>query len=365
MAQNDINNGMANLDINPDQGQNVPPIQPQVPGNSAPPQAQAQDLVVDQLKLITHELSSQGVHNLIQSFDGTNPKCFRSWIKDVTKYGVLVNADDDRLKRLYFGTAKGVVSSFIERFLRANPNAPSRELIKELQLRFSDVADEQSALILFRKMCQGKSESIQSFYERVVDIAEQAFVGANLHEAAYQSQLVMCFCDGIRDNRIARHVVRSRPRNLSDALKAAIAELQLLKQLDARGKLDFSPPRTSNRIEEPMEIGVTNMVRQNASHPPFQGSCYSCGKRGHKARQCLMNMHHPSRANYPPPLNYHRPPNHSRSEHARNPPPSPYRQDREFHNRPGHNFASQSYDSRRPTRPRYNDVRGNQRQNLN
>ena len=82
-------------------------------------------------------------------------------------------------------------------------------------------------------MCHAKSESIRSFYESVVDIAEQAFVGANLHEAAYQSQLVMCFCDGIRDNRIDRHVIRSGPCNLSDGLKAAIAELQLLKELEA------------------------------------------------------------------------------------------------------------------------------------
>ena len=248
MDDQNLPNAIGNLQINPQQPPqpnppqqpNDPPVNPQQqPANPPQPQVNQQNLqpepIVHQLRIITHELSSQGVHTLISSFDGSDPKNFRSWIKEVSKYGVLVNADDDRLKRLLFGTSKGVVSSFIERFLREREAATSRELIRELQARFSDITDEQSALVLFKKLLQGKNETIQSFYERIIELAEQAFIGADLTQAPYQTQLIMCFTDGLRDNRIARQVIRARPRDLNAALNSATSELQLLKQLDARG----------------------------------------------------------------------------------------------------------------------------------
>ena len=263
------------------------------------------DPIVNQLRIITHELSSHGVHTLVENYDGSDPKAFRSWIKEVSKYGVLVNADDDRLKRLLFGTSKGVVSSFIERFLREREAATSRELIRELQTRFSDITDEQSALVLLKKLLQGKNETIQSFYERIIDLAEQAFIGADLTQAPYQAQLIMCFTDGLRDNRIARQVIRARPRDLNAALNAATAELQLLKQLDARGKSEHIPYVPPSRHIEPMEIGVTVASHPHKPRPPFQGNCYSCGMRGHIARNCR---------NVPPPPNLHHRQNFPRTQ---------------------------------------------------
>ena len=299
MDDQNLPNAIGNLQINPQQPPqpnppqqpNDPPVNPQQqPANPPQPQVNQQNLqpepIVHQLRIITHELSSQGVHTLISSFDGSDPKNFRSWIKEVSKYGVLVNADDDRLKRLLFGTSKGVVSSFIERFLREREAATSRELIRELQARFSDITDEQSALVLFKKLLQGKNETIQSFYERIIELAEQAFIGADLTQAPYQTQLIMCFTDGLRDNRIARQVIRARPRDLNAALNAATSELQLLKQLDARGKSEQLPYTPSSRHIEPMEIGVTVASHRYKPRPPFQGYCYNCGIRGHIARKC-------------------------------------------------------------------------------
>lgn len=280
MADQNLANDMENLQINPQ-----PPPQPNPQQQINVPQ-ENQDPIVNQLRIITHELSSQGVHTLVPFYDGTDPKQFRNWIKEVSKYGVLVNANDDRLKRLLFGTSKGVVSSFIERFLRERENATSRELIRELQIRFSDIADEQSALALLKKLLQGKNESIQSFYERIVDLAEQAFIGADLTQAPYQAQLILSFTDGLRDNRIARQVIRARPRDLNAALNAASAELQLLKQLDARGKSEHTPYVPPSRHIEPMEIGMTVASHMHKPRPQFQGSCYNCGMRGHMARNC-------------------------------------------------------------------------------
>ena len=150
--------GLAQIDLNAQQPIPNNPSQPNIQAQNPEPHDD-QNLIVNQLKVITHELCSQGTHNIIENFDGTNPKAFRPWIKEVRKYCELVSADDDRIKRVLYGTSRGVVSSFIERFFRDKPEAPSNDLIKELTSRFSDVIDEHSALVLFRKVSQGKNEN--------------------------------------------------------------------------------------------------------------------------------------------------------------------------------------------------------------
>ena len=299
---------LGNIDLNaqqippqiPQAQQQIPQQQQQIPQQNMQqqqqqmPQFQAQNLdpVVSQLKVITHELSSAGAYSQISTYNGDNPRLFRSWIKEVTKYCVIINADDDRRKRILFGTARGVVSSFIERFFLNQPNADSQTLIRDLTTRFSDVVDEQSAIILFRNLRQSKSESITSFYEKILVLAEQAFPGANLAIPAYQTQLIMYFTDGLIDDRIARHVIRARPKSLDEALTSATSEYSMIKQLDARGKTHFSE-KTTHRTIEPMEIDT--VAKRNPPPPPFRGFCFKCNKQGHKAAQCYSRSKAPQR----------------------------------------------------------------------
>ena len=178
----------------------------------------------------------------------------------------------------------------------------------ELTSRFSDVADSHSALQILRKIKQNRSETIQAFHERIMDVAEQAFVNVNLADFAYQEQLVVCFTDGLCDNRIARHIIRQRPTNLKEALKAAMTERNMLRQLDIRGKNDReNSSAPSDRREEPMDIGAVNVVCFRCQKPGhlkkdcrvvlpksfptqsrnmFDGHCFSCERYGHKAVSC-------------------------------------------------------------------------------
>ena len=86
-----------------------------------------------------------------------------------------------------------------------------------------------------------------------MDVAEQAFINVNLADFVYQH--VVCFMDGLCDNRITRHIIRQRPTNLEEALKAAMTEQNMLQQLDICGKNDReSSSAPSDCREEPMDI---------------------------------------------------------------------------------------------------------------
>ena len=98
--------GLAQIDGNAQQPIPNNPPQPNIQAQNPEPHDD-QNLIVHQLKVITHELCSQGTHNIIENFDGTNPKAFRPWIKEVRKYCVLVFAGDDRIKRTHFWHIQG------------------------------------------------------------------------------------------------------------------------------------------------------------------------------------------------------------------------------------------------------------------
>ena len=87
-----------------------------------------------------------------------------------------------------------------------------------------------------------------------MDIAEKAFINVDLSDFAYQEQLVVCFTDGLCDNRIARHIIRQRPTTLENGLKAAITECNMLQQLYIRDKKDTSYLACLEQKNKPIDI---------------------------------------------------------------------------------------------------------------
>ena len=120
---------------------------------------------------------------------------FRDWVKAIDKYAVLLNAPDDRKQLMAFQSATGAVSGFIERYMNAHPHNTWDQLKRQLSTTFSDVTDPQFALSLLRKLKQKPGENIQVFAERILSLAEEAFVGQG--GDMVERQLIETFVDGL------------------------------------------------------------------------------------------------------------------------------------------------------------------------
>ena len=260
-----------------------------------------QNPLVEQLRSLNLELSTQNAKGL-PVFSG-NPKDFSKWVKEVEKYSYIVRADDQRIKLIVYSASAGPASDFIERYLNANPNATWQDLKAELRARFGEVIDQAQAVRLLRKVTQKNSETIQSFYERILELARDTFVNADLNQPAYAIQLIDIFTDGLRDNDIARHVIRQQPATLPNALTAAMNEQAMQKRFQTR-----------NRSEEPMEIG--NIKSFNRNDRKFSGNCFNCLKKGHKARHCRLRNNSLSRV---PRYNTHSGPIFNKPQYHRQP----------------------------------------------
>ena len=96
------------------------------------------------------------------------------------------------------------------------------------------MANTHTALQALRHLQQKSHENIQTFYEILLDLAEQAFLNDAINEQGNQDQLLTIFIDGLTDVRIRRHVIRKRPRNVGEALSHAIDEHDMLNEIDTR-----------------------------------------------------------------------------------------------------------------------------------
>ena len=219
---------MANQNVNDN------PVQPAENININPAPLDQNNDMLQELRIISQELSSQGSLNKITPFDGTDLSKFRVWTREVSKQCAILGLNEDAKKRVLFSTASGAVSLFLERYLRENDQATYKQILDELRKRFSNMANTHTALQALRHLQQKSHENIQTFYEKLLDLAEQAFLNDAINEQGNQDQLLTIFIDGLTDIRIHRHVIRKRPRNVGEALSHAIDEHDMLNEIDTR-----------------------------------------------------------------------------------------------------------------------------------
>ena len=219
---------MANQNVNDN------PVQPAENININPAPLDQNNDMLQELRIISQELSSQGSLNKITPFDGTDLSKFRVWTREVSKQCAILGLNEDAKKRVLFSTASGAVSLFLERYLRENDQATYKQILDELRKRFSNMANTHTALQALRHLQQKSHENIQTFYEKLLDLAEQAFLNDAINEQGNQDQLLTIFIDGLTDVRIRRHVIRKRPRNVGEALSHAIDEHDMLNEIDTR-----------------------------------------------------------------------------------------------------------------------------------
>ena len=215
-------------------------------------------------------LSAQGVAQMVPVFEG-EPKGFRDWVKAIEKYCALMNLPDGRKKMIAFQASKGAVSGYIQRYMNALPDSTWGDLKGELAKRFSDVTDSQFALSMLRQTVQKKGENIQLYAERILSLAEEAFLGQG--GDAIERQLIDTFVDGLTNERLKMTILRKKPDNLQDAIAIATNEQNLWARVHLSGSVPYT--QKSDKRGTPMEVDHYRNFR-----------CYKCKQKGHSANRC-------------------------------------------------------------------------------
>lgn len=241
------------------------PVAPPVPGPDPalvpPPNPEPAEIPLDLFRNSFHqlqlELRTQGLVSHVRTCSGESHKGFRAWLKDMDRVGLSINYDNDRMKSLALQTLNGPASEFTTRHIRENPDITWPELRNHLAGRFSDLADTQIAKFQLRQLRQNSQESVQTFSERIRDLSDQIYSPAELQTAVVQAMLRDVFVDGIKDDSIARKLIRESPATLNDAVTLATAEQQTNRTLK------LCRPKN----EEPMEVDQADSSPK-PSHQP-------------------------------------------------------------------------------------------------
>ncbi len=105
--------------------------------------------------------------------------CLKKWVKEIEKFALLTNANDERVKLIAYQSSTGPVGDFIHRYLKDHPQNTWAQLRAELTSRFAECTDPQLALQLLRNVRQLPGEGVQVFAERLLAVAEDAFNDPN------------------------------------------------------------------------------------------------------------------------------------------------------------------------------------------
>ena len=193
------------------------------------------DILSQNFRDLQYELQTQGLSNQIKQFSVEgNSRNFRTWIRDMQKVGVTLNNDDERMKILTIMTLKGPAEEFVSRQLRQNPQMMWANLLTAMKNRFADLSDAQFPRLKFKRVKQNAGESIQNFSERIVDLAEEAFVTADLTDPLIQQQLKDVFIDRIQNDHIACKLIGEQPVTLDRAVQIATNEQITNRTFDLR-----------------------------------------------------------------------------------------------------------------------------------
>lgn len=252
-------------------------------------------------------INSQGVSSRISPYHG-DAKGFRGWIKEVEKYCMLLNLGDDDKKAVAFQSSRGSVSDFLKRRGEDLPGETWAQLKIELARRFAEITDAQYAFTVLKSVRQKANESVQMYSEKLIGLAEEAFVGQDMSSDCIDKLLIGFFVDGLQQNSLKYKLLRENPATLGAAIETALKEENLMRRYQLRMGRETDHRLPTFDEEEPMEVDQfrpTTRRPDTRAHPRpaahqdrrrvnavSSGAqfCFRCGGPGHFARECYADM---------------------------------------------------------------------------
>ena len=314
------------------------------PGPDNQPGAHQQDIPAqvfrDSFKMLQVEMRANALAKEIRDLSGERSKRFKDWLGDVERVGQALEATNERYKTLAFQSLRGSAGEFLSRFIQDHPNHGWRHIRQALVAQYSDEGDAHLTSQKLRRLQQKSGETIQNFGGRILSLASEAY--DNTGQPLVQSILMDVLIGGVRDDSVAKRLIKAQPHNFQGTLDIAINEQATARQFKLRRRADKpmkvdmvsdGNKREGERLEK-LEAGLSEVVAQmgnlmtymqgrtqedrsinktnmpGASYRPYGSSksnevqgqghkdqhykdgkpiCFICHKVGHIAKHCRSN----------------------------------------------------------------------------
>ena len=135
------------------------------------------------------------------------------------------------------------------------------------------VSNPNAQLVELANIKQVRTDGIQDYMQRVVRLAESAYVGVDERNEVVAKQVLGFFIEGLRDRDIKMAVTKEEPQTLNAAYQKALSELKWKTRLDASSEYE----------DEPMEISHSRRwVPIEAVSPATSNNNHNNSKRRNK-----------------------------------------------------------------------------------
>jgi len=267
------------------------------------------------IQSVVQEIRVASLAKQVRNYNGEGTSKFYQWLSDMDQLSNAV--DSDRMCVLATLTLGGPAGLFVARLTKAA--ITWTDLRKNLRERYGEAEDPRIAREKLRQIKQRNGEAIQNFSERLRAAANDLFDDIDSDEA--QGLIVDTFQRGLRDDRLARVLIRKNCKNLDGLEKLAIDEQQSDKIFHLYRRDET----------EPMEV---DMVRKDDEVQELKKTVSDLQKKLEQAQQTpthyqppppTRQQYHPRAQRYTNPQQYN-----TRAQYTQQPRPPP----RQQYNRP-------------------------------
>ena len=242
------------------------------------------------LKKLKSVVETNSIASSITPFTGRDSESYASWIGEIEKYSILTRVDEENVKLIAYQSSRGAVSDFLKRRITSETtkNESWESLKQVLASRFAYITDEHVAFLMLRQAKQMKNESVVLFSERLINLANNSFLGQDVNSDYVDRETLHIFTDGLLSDSLRYRLMKLAPKTLNEAIQIAIQEETLKKRFDLRTNTNADRHITSQHNasgnQAPL-IEIPSRNQQNFEHI----KCYHCGIYGHKLADCPNN----------------------------------------------------------------------------
>lgn len=138
------------------------------------------------------------------------------------------------------------------------------------------VSNPNAHIVELVNIKQGRTEGVHDYMQKVVCLAESAYVGVDKESQMVRKQVLGFFIEGLRDKDIKMIVMKDEPQILEAAYQKALFELKWKIQLEASKEYE----------NEPMEVCYSRRQAQIEAVTPAKSEK---GRHNEKCRRGSTN----------------------------------------------------------------------------